>query len=69
MLDTFIRKATPIILALFMTALTVGTSFAQDGEAAPVSSGLTLAVLMLGIIAITAIFILTWGRSAPDNTD
>ena len=69
MFETFIRKATPALIALFTMALTVGTAFAQDSENAPGSAGLTVAVLVMGALAITLIFIITWSRSTPDDTN
>lgn len=69
MFETLIRKATPIIIALFTMALTVGTAFAQDGESTPASSGLTVAVLVLGASAIAIIFLSVWSGSAPDDND
>jgi len=69
MFATLIRKATPIIIALFTMALTVGTAFAQNGESAPGSSGLTVAVLVLGASAIAMIFLFTWSQSAPNDND
>lgn len=69
MFGTLFRKATPIIIALFTMAISVGTAFAQDGESAPGASGLTVAVLVLGASAIAVIFLLTWSQSAPDDND
>ncbi len=69
MFETLSRKVTPIILALFTLALSVGTAFAQDGESAPASSGLTVAVLAMGALAIAVIFLSTWMGSAPDDND
>ena len=69
MFETLIRKASPTLIALFMMALTVGTAFAQDGESAPASTGLTLAVLAMGALAIALIFLSTWMGSAPNDND
>jgi hypothetical protein len=69
MFETLIRKSTPAFITLFTIALTVGTVFAQDGEGAPGSTGLTLFILVMGILAITVIFFINWSRSVPDETD
>jgi|GEM_PF-1935869 len=69
MFETLIRKITPIILALFTMALTVGTVFAQDTESAPGSTGLAVAVLVMGALAIAAVFLSAWISSTPDDNN
>lgn len=66
MFKSLIRKS---VLTLFVLALTIGTVFAQDGGVTSSSSPLTLATLLLGITFIGLIFIVNWGRSAPEETD
>jgi len=58
-----------IYLTLFTLALTVGTAFAQEGEGGETASGLTTLVLLLGVGAIGALFIINWSQSAPDDND
>jgi len=69
MFARLIRKATPIIMMLFTMALTVSTAFAQDGETSPGSSGLTIAILAIGTLAIAMIFLNVWVQSAPSDND
>lgn len=69
MLETLIRKVSPTFITLLIIAMTVGTAFAQDSESAPASTGLSVAILVLGASAIALIFINVWSRSAPDDTE
>ncbi len=57
-----------IYLTLLTLALTVGTAFAQDGEAGN-STGLTLLVLFMGLGVIGALAILNWGQSVPEDSE
>lgn len=57
-----------IYLTLLTLALTVGTAFAQEGEAGASSQGLTTLILFVGLGAVGALFIINWGQSAPDDS-
>ncbi len=69
MFEAFIRKSTPLLITLFTLALTVGTVFAQEGESSLGSSGLATFVLLMGLGAIGAIFVVNWSQSAPDDNE
>lgn len=69
MLDSLIRKATPVLITLFTLALTVGTVFAQEGEEASSPSGLTLLILLIGIGALGSIFLVNWSQSMSESED
>lgn len=69
MFKTIFHRLTPLFITLFTLALTVGTVFAQDGDGASAPSGLTTLVLLMGLGAIGAIFVVNWSQSAPEDED
>lgn len=69
MFKALIRKAPASFVVFGIVALTAGTVLAQEGEGAPGATGLTLAVLVLGLSAIALIFFISWSRSIPDDND
>ena len=71
MLKTLFRKSTPLFMLLFTIALTVGTAFAQDAEATTSSSasGLTQAVLFIGMGAIALVLFASWSQSISDDDE
>ena len=69
MLDSLTRRATPAFITILTLALTVGTVFAQEGEEASSPSGLTLLILLIGIGALGAIFLVNWSQSMTESED
>jgi hypothetical protein len=69
MFKSLIHRATPLLITLFTLALTVGTAFAQDSEGGSAPSGLATLVLLMGLGAIGAIFVVNWSQSAPEDEE